>query len=130
MNTIIIDQNYFQRHNYTFFKLKLIEIHFSMSHESIGLLPVVNMEAFKLYTKILVITFLQFLLTAYGNEFQKITIKSVKCNFSDVYLYNVSCYAKSYSRDRSTVNLMLKIKKPLTSIFVSFKIISGTFNMN
>lgn len=46
--------------------------------------------------------------------------KAVQCNGSNKYVYqNISCYAKSYSRSLSTLNIMMTFKSPMNQIFVS-----------
>jgi len=49
--------------------------------------------------------------------------KSFSCEASDEYFYpNFSCYAKSWSRNFSTLNGHFYIKKPFYKVWVSFLI--------
>lgn len=58
--------------------------------------------------------------SSFQDDFQKIYIKAVKCNGSENFVYkNVSCFAKSYSRSVSTMNIIGTAKKPLNNITVS-----------
>lgn len=53
-------------------------------------------------------------------DFQKIYAKSVQCNFTlnpNVYP-NYSCFAKSYSRDWSAINIYTLHEKPTSDIIV------------
>lgn len=46
--------------------------------------------------------------------------RAVQCNFSEKFVFrNYSCFAKSYSRTISTVNVIATAKMPLYNIFVS-----------
>lgn len=56
-------------------------------------------------------------------EHQKITFKYVRCNGTEEYFFNLSCYAKSYSRNFSTMNFIIYSKKSVNAAFVSWKII-------
>jgi hypothetical protein len=47
------------------------------------------------------------------------SIKSVKCKTAENFAYpNVSCFAKSYSRTVSTINIYILARQPMTEIFV------------
>lgn len=55
-----------------------------------------------------------------GNDEQEVKILSVRCNSSATFVHqNVSCFAKSYSRSISTVNVDAIFKLPVTDIYVS-----------
>lgn len=63
---------------------------------------------------------LYFFPPAFGDDkdFQKANLKSLQCNFSVEFVYpNYSCFAKSYSRTVSTMNIDLTLKKPLAKVF-------------
>lgn len=52
-------------------------------------------------------------------KIQKVYIKAVQCNGSSQYIYNNwTCFAKSYSRQLSTVNIRATLKKPMSDFFV------------
>lgn len=58
-------------------------------------------------------------------EFQSIYITGSRCNFSEKFIFkNYSCFAKSYSRSFSTLNVIVTAKMPLYNIFVSFQLFS------
>lgn len=57
-------------------------------------------------------------------EHQKITFKYVRCNGTEEYFFNLSCYAKSYSRNFSTMNFVIYSKKSVNAAFVSWEISS------
>lgn len=49
-----------------------------------------------------------------------IYIRAVQCNASEMFVVNnFSCFAKSYSRTISTVNVAITLKRPLSNIHVS-----------
>lgn len=49
-----------------------------------------------------------------------VSFKAVLCKVSDRFIYpNASCYAKSYSRKISTLNVYVMFRDPLYAIFVS-----------
>ena len=51
---------------------------------------------------------------------ENIYINSVRCNFSDQIVHkNISCFAKSYNREVSTLNYIIVFKKPIERVFVS-----------
>lgn len=59
------------------------------------------------------------LLAAKLGEYQEIYLAAARCNGSEKFIYpNYSCYAKSYSRNFSTVNIIWTTKMPLYNIFV------------
>lgn len=50
----------------------------------------------------------------------KVYIKGIRCNFSDRFIYkNMTCYAKSYSRTFSGINIDATTTKPLYDVRVS-----------
>lgn len=54
--------------------------------------------------------------------------KNIRCNFSEKFAFsNYSCFAKSYSRTISTINMIVNFKTPLTSFSVS---VSNSSNNN
>lgn len=54
-------------------------------------------------------------------ELQTVYVKSVRCNVSEKVIYrNISCYPKSFNRSFSTVNIIARMKTPITKVFVSF----------
>ncbi|CRK94418.1 CLUMA_CG007925, isoform A [Clunio marinus] len=54
---------------------------------------------------------------------QKIYVRGVQCNFSERFVYpNYTCYAKSYNRSFSTINVRAFMKKPVNKIFFSMKL--------
>lgn len=56
---------------------------------------------------------------ANSRDFQEIYVKAAKCNLSNKFAYqNYSCFAKSYSRTFSTINIIATTRKPLNNIFV------------
>lgn len=51
----------------------------------------------------------------------KIHLKGIQCNTSDkIVLDNVSCFAKSYSRTFSGMNIAVFMKKPIYDVQVCF----------
>lgn len=47
------------------------------------------------------------------------SFKSVKCSASDEFAYkNFSCFAKSFSRTMSTINIDISLKNPLDEFYV------------
>lgn len=51
---------------------------------------------------------------------QTFYVKSVRCNISESFAFpNTSCYPKSYSRNFSTVNIIVTLKHPMHVVFVS-----------
>lgn len=53
------------------------------------------------------------------SEFQTIYFAAVRCNLSEQFFYkNYSCFAKSYSRNFSTMNFIATSKMPLNNIIV------------
>lgn len=53
-------------------------------------------------------------------DFMKTYVKSCRCNISEKYIHkNVSCFAKSYNRSFSTINMYGLAKRPVPKIFVS-----------
>lgn len=49
-----------------------------------------------------------------------LSVKKVQCDVNDKYVYsNYSCYAKSWSRNVSTGNLAIYMKKSFYEVFVS-----------
>lgn len=68
--------------------------------------------------------FLIFVLFAASNkakDFMKVYVKSVRCNFSEEFVHNnVTCFAKSYNRSFSTINISGVAKRPINQVFVSF----------
>lgn len=70
-----------------------------------------------------VLGFLVFALPSFGknkiNSRSAIYFKTIKCNFSSEFvLSDYSCFAKSYSWSRSTVNMRIIFKQPLNNFFV------------
>ena len=51
-------------------------------------------------------------------EFQNVHIKSVQCNISEKYVYNCTCFAKSYSRTISTMTAFATTRIPLYELYV------------
>lgn len=49
----------------------------------------------------------------------QITFKAVKCDVTPKFAHNFTCFAKSYSRKISTINIKLYAVKPLKDIHVS-----------
>jgi hypothetical protein len=48
------------------------------------------------------------------------SLKMVKCKAAEgVAFPNISCFAKSYSRNTSTMNIYIAFRKPLNELFVS-----------
>ena len=48
------------------------------------------------------------------------SFKLVKCDCNEFFIYpNASCYAKSYSRNMSTMNVEVYLKQPIYEVFVS-----------
>lgn len=70
----------------------------------------------------LVCVFLTFLLIVKPEDFrQSVTMRGVQCNVSEKYFYkNYSCWAKSYSRNISTTNIIATARMPLDKLRVSF----------
>lgn len=63
--------------------------------------------------------FTSLLLAVNDVEFQKIYFISVRCNCSEQFIHqNYSCFAKSYNRTFSTMNVIVTTKMPLSNIFV------------
>lgn len=61
----------------------------------------------------------------------QIYIKNIHCNASERYIHNLTCFAKSYSRNVSTLTIHVHSKQPITSAFVSlleFGSVSEVFN--
>lgn len=79
-----------------------------------------NLDMFQISTFFLVLmNCLLLLLDSKEVEFQKIYFASLRCNASEKFInQNFSCYAKSYSRNFSTVNVIGTAKMPLSNIFV------------
>lgn len=47
-------------------------------------------------------------------------LKLVKCEANEAFVYpNISCYAKSWSRNVSTSNVVVYFKKPVNTYYVS-----------
>lgn len=68
----------------------------------------------------------QLLIGSTRAEDQKIYVKGIRCIVSDEYVYkNVSCFAKSYSRTVSTINMVGFTKFPLNFVNVG----ENTFSM-
>lgn len=64
-----------------------------------------------------------FLVASKVAEFQNLYIAAVRCNMSEQFTHkNYSCFAKSYSRTFSTLNIITTTKMPLHNIFVSHSI--------
>lgn len=60
-----------------------------------------------------------FLIANKVEEFQSIYIVSARCNMSEKFYYqNFSCFAKSYSRTYSTLNIISTSKMPFFNILV------------
>lgn len=74
------------------------------------------------------LAFISLLLVLCHGDNHKITIKYVKCNASEEFVYkNFSCFAKSWSRNLSTVNVVAILKEPTTSVLVSVLIFIYSF---
>lgn len=59
-------------------------------------------------------------------EFQSIYVKAVQCNFSEgVFYKNHSCFAKSYNRSFSTINVYALAIRPMENFLVSYPIYLG-----
>lgn len=57
--------------------------------------------------------------TVCQDKIQKVYVNAVRCKASDKFIYqNFSCFAKSYNRYLSTMNVHLTTIKPLTDIYV------------
>lgn len=57
-----------------------------------------------------------------GAQDTKIYIRGVQCNASEKFIFkNYSCFAKSYSRTISTINVVATAKIPLDQLFVSWQ---------
>lgn len=57
---------------------------------------------------LIVLSILLLIALSIAEDFQKVYIKSVRCNCSEKHVFaNYSCFAKSYSRVRSTVNIYI-----------------------
>lgn len=57
-----------------------------------------------------------------GDDRQSVRMRGVQCNASEKFIYrNYSCYAKSYSRNFSTTNIIATAKMPLNNLRVSFR---------
>lgn len=92
-------------------------------------LSLFNMWLIKVAT-FLVLSWIFCLLNAKSLDYQDMYIKAVNCNVSDKYVYkNCSCFAKSYSRSVSTMNIIGTAKMPLNNITVSqvFKFIRSFY---
>lgn len=72
----------------------------------------------RLFVMFAVLTFCH-LSTEVGQESHKFTVRYVKCNASKMFVHNHTCFAKSYSRHISTINIDFKFIKPAKRIFVS-----------
>ncbi|CRL05113.1 CLUMA_CG018031, isoform A [Clunio marinus] len=59
-----------------------------------------------------------------NDEIQTIYVKAVRCNFSEDYFYqNYSCYAKSYNRSFSTVNILSTVKPVnIDKVYLNWKL--------
>lgn len=63
-----------------------------------------------------------------SSEKAMMTMKNVKCSVNEKFVFNnFSCFAKSYSRNVSTLTIKLYFKESFNHIFVSvsFKIIEA-----
>lgn len=50
----------------------------------------------------------------------QIYVKNIHCNVSEKYIHkNLTCFAKSYSRNVSTITVSAFSKQPINSVFVS-----------
>lgn len=69
--------------------------------------------------------FLIFLVIANAQSFDEkseASMKSVKCSINETFVFkNFSCFAKSYSRNVSTMNVKVYFKEPLNQVFVKFE---------
>lgn len=66
------------------------------------------------------LTFQAFLLAANVGDYKNIYLKAFRCNASEKFAYsNVTCFAKSFSRNVSIVNAYLVARFPLYNINVS-----------
>lgn len=78
------------------------------------------MRQFKIFSFLLVCIW-PFFIVGKVSEFQTIYVGAVRCNLSEKFYYkNYSCFAKSYSRNFSTLNFIATSKMPLYNIFVSY----------
>lgn len=86
-----------------------------------SIIPVVGMSQFRI-VPFAVVFCSSFLLAAKDGEFQKIYFTSIRCNGSEKFVYkNFSCFAKSYSRNFSTINVIGTTKMSLYNINVCQK---------
>lgn len=72
-----------------------------------------------------------FFVVSYAEDKGLVSVKSAKCFVNKQFVFpNVSCFAKSYSRNISTANVNTVFKLPLERIFVSLlsKIVSVVAN--
>lgn len=74
------------------------------------------MGALKLSQTLLAIIAVSLPLVHCGKDVQTITVTSAKCNASSSFVYNITCFAKSYSRNHSTLNVIAIFKKAVTSV--------------
>lgn len=51
-------------------------------------------------------------------DVQTIYVRGVRCNGTSLFYPNISCYAKSYNRSFSTVNVFAVLKQPASQVFV------------
>ena len=62
------------------------------------------------------------------DKLRKVYIKAVLCNASSQFIHkNYSCFAKSYNRQLSTVNVYGLTKKPLNDLFVHYNSLNTSF---
>lgn len=55
-----------------------------------------------------------------SEDVHEIQFKYIRCNTSKEYFHNYTCFAKSYSRTMSTINIKAVIIKPITFVAVRF----------
>lgn len=66
------------------------------------------------------LTFPASLLAVNAKDYKSIYFKSLRCNASEKIVFqNYSCFAKSYNRDVSTLNMIVTTKYPLFNMTVS-----------
>lgn len=82
------------------------------------------------FLKVLVMSCLcAFSLADYDNV-QVPYFKSVRCKHNPKYVYNVTCFAKSWSRTISTGTFVADIKVPLTKIMVCIWFVSNSWQLS
>lgn len=66
---------------------------------------------------------LAFTKNAFCENGNKIHIKALQCKVSDIIFSNLTCFAKSYSRTFSALNLLAYSRMPLHNVTVIYFVI-------